>query len=139
MGADPKRENHPDHVLEALDNGYHAEIDVWFIDEKFYLGHDRPQYEVDISFLKDARLWCHAKNIEALEKMSDDNSIHCFWHQDDDVTLTSLGYLWTYPGCKITSRSICVMPESELANYNKDEINIAAGVCSDLLIDLLSV
>ena len=33
-----------------LDLGYYVEIDVWFIDEKLYLGHDYPQYETNLSF-----------------------------------------------------------------------------------------
>ena len=56
--------------------------------------------------------------------MIDNGKIHCFWHQEDDVTLTSEGYLWTYTGKQLTSNSIAVLPTTEL---NVD----VAGVCTD--------
>ena len=53
---------------------------------------------------------------------------HVFWHQEDDVTLTSRGFLWTYPGKYLTPHSICVMPER--ANYETID---CAGVCTDFI------
>jgi hypothetical protein len=29
--------------------------------------------------------------------MLEEPDIHCFWHQDDDVALTSRGFVWKYP------------------------------------------
>ena len=43
------------------------------------------------------KIWFHAKNIEAFYELLKLNIV-CFWHQNDDVTLTSNGYIWTYPG-----------------------------------------
>ena len=40
-----------------------------------------------------------------------DTSTNYFWHQTDDYTLTSRGYIWTYPGRELTQRSVMVMPE----------------------------
>ena len=34
------------------------------------------------------------------------SDIHCFRHQEDDVTLTSRGYMWTYPGKPLTEKQI---------------------------------
>ena len=68
------------------------------------------EYVGQTYFLKKDGLWCHAKNIEALNLMLREG-IHCFWHQEDDVTLTSKGYKWTYPGKQLTENSICVKPE----------------------------
>ena len=65
-GRNIERENSPEYVMEALDAGFYAEIDVWFKNKSFYLGHDESQYKIDKDFLEDSRLWCHAKNIEAL-------------------------------------------------------------------------
>ena len=124
-GKNEKLENSPSYVKKALDLGYDVEVDVWVVNDKFYLGHDNPQYEIPIEFLKNEKLWCHAKNIIALNKMLE-NDIHCFWHQEDDVTLTSKGVMWTYPGKELTSNSIQVMPEWD----NKEHKNIM-GLCSD--------
>ena len=63
----------------------------------------------------------------ALEKMSHLNC-HYYWHEDDKYTLTSKGYIWTYPGNKLINKekSICVMPEN-----NQKDIYNCAGICSD--------
>ncbi len=59
-----------------------------------------------------------------------DRWVHFFWHQDDDVTLTSRGYFWTYPGKSLTTKSIAVLPEiSEGDNFNK-----CAGICTDFVL-----
>ena len=54
-----------------------------------------------------------------------------FWHQKDDVTLTSNNYLWTYPGKKITNKSIVVLPEQ--VKYSEEELHNCYGVCSDYI------
>ena len=91
-----EQENRPDYILNAVQAGYDVEVDVWCIDGRFVLGHDLPQYEVSASWLKDLPLWCHAKNLDALQQMLE-YGIHCFWHQHDVCTLTSRGIPWCYP------------------------------------------
>jgi hypothetical protein len=130
-GPNTGKENHPDYIDEALKN-YHCEIDVWFIDNQFVLGHDVPTYPVYLSFFKNKKLWCHAKNIEALNQMLKYN-FHCFWHQNDDATLTSQNYIWVFPGRNIANnRSIAVCPEEA----NNWDISNAVGVCTDYIIKL---
>lgn len=121
------QENHPDYLLNAIEVGYDVECDVWFVDNQLYLGHDEPTYAIDNYFLRNDHFWCHAKNIPALLYMLDEN-IHCFFHDTDDVTLTSQGWIWTYPGKEITNKSVCVLPER--ANYSIIE---CYGICSDYL------
>ena len=89
------RENHPETITEAAKNNF-VEVDVWYEDNRFWLGHDKPEYEITVDFLKNDKFFCHAKNIHALHKMLE-NEIHCFWHHDDDVVLTSRGFVWKYP------------------------------------------
>jgi len=132
-GPDQERENHPDHLLSAIKMGFAVETDVWFIDDKFYLGHNDPKHEVGSQFLKDNNFWCHAKNINALYEMLKFKEIHCFWHQNDDVALTSNGYIWTYPGKELTSHSIVVMPEKYLEKWWRYKFAENAGICSDFI------
>ncbi|MFA5490735.1 MAG: hypothetical protein WC284_16265 [Candidimonas sp.] len=127
-GPNPDKENNPLYIIDSLKNGYHCEIDVWLKDGQIYLGHDCPQYQIGFDFLTKDKLWCHAKNIDALQMLIK-GKIHCFWHQTDDVTLTSNGWLWTYPGKDLTRDSIAVMPEW-VENY---DISAAYGVCSDFV------
>ena len=130
-GPDPEKENSPEYIMAALQKGYHAEVDVWFVNQKFYLGHDAPVYEVSLEFLKNDRLWCHAKNLDALHEMLKFEKIHCLWHQEDDATITSRGHIWTYPGRKIFEKSVCVMPEK--FDYSKDDLASCFGICTDLV------
>ena len=126
-GKSEKDENNPGYILNAVDKGFDVEIDVWFKNDNFYLGHDDPIFKVDKEFLGRDQFWCHAKNHEALYEMSKINC-HYFWHQEDDYTLTSKGVLWVYPGKKLTKNSICVLPE--LSNY---KIFDCLGICSDFI------
>ena len=125
-GRNPDQENKPEYIRAALFQGYDCEIDVWYVDDNFYLGHNYPQYKIEESFLYNAKLWCHAKNIQALYKMKLNPLIHCFYHETDKVAITSKGYLWTYPNNELTDKSICVLPEIQ-----KIKIDNCAGICSD--------
>ena len=129
------RENSPDYIEEALDQDFDVEVDVWYIDNQFWLGHDKPQYKVSEGFLEHSNLWCHAKNIQALYVMSKSSNIHYFWHQEDDVTLTSRGYLWTYPGKQLTEKSICVLLEFENKKSKVILPKNVAGICSDFVVN----
>ena len=125
----PKKnlENSPEYIHQTLKSGYNVEIDVRYVDGFFYLGHDTADYKIEKSFLLTDRLWCHAKNVEALEELKKLNCNY-FWHDNDDYTLTSNGFIWAYTGRKLTKNSICVLPEK--ADYK--EIN-CAGICSDFI------
>ena len=125
-GINPERENEPLYIVEALEKGFDVEIDVWWKEDGFYLGHDEPQYKVKREFLQNRKLWCHAKNIDAFYQMVDDEKIHCFSHDKDEVALTSRGYFWSLSSTKMTDKSISVMPSDYL-----DLPKNIAGVCSD--------
>ena len=127
-GKKVDEENSPKYIKKALDEGFNVEIDVWHINNDFYLGHDKPEFLVESEFLEDKRLWCHAKNLDALLNLSKIDSIF-FWHQEDDYTLTSNGFIWTYPGKKLTKKSICVLPD-----INNISFLNCYGVCSDHIV-----
>ena len=126
-GPRKELENKPRYINQALELGYDVEIDVWWKDDGFWLGHDEPQFKVNRQFLQNDKFWCHAKNIEGLYKMLDNNNIHCFFHQEDDVTLTSKGYILTYPNKQLTDNSIAVLPKELDKSLN------CYGVCTDFV------
>ena len=94
-GEKPSQENTRPYIMKAALSHY-VEVDVWFEDGTFWLGHDGPENKIDAAFLENERLFCHAKNVAALHKMLS-LGIHCFWHEKDTVTLTSRGFVWKYP------------------------------------------
>jgi len=132
-GPDPELENKPEYIDTAIYLGYDVEIDVQIIYNEIYLGHDRPQYKINIEwiYVRINKLWVHCKNIEAIEFFSyieNNNKINYFWHQEDTVTLTSKRYVWAFPGKQPIKNSIAVLPE-----IYKDPVNQCTGVCSDYI------
>lgn len=127
FGVQKESENNPNYINNALKEGYDVEIDVRYENNKFFLGHDYSQYEIDKNFLLNDKIWCHAKTNEALFELNKINA-HYFWHQEDDYTITSKGFIWTYPGKKLFSKSICVLPE--IVNYETID---CLGICSDYI------
>ena len=130
-GPNPEKENHPDYINLAETLGYNVEIDIWFINNKWYLGHDNPTYEIKYNFLFDSRFWLHAKNGEAFDKLLKDKNynFNVFWHTTEDWVLTSKKYIWTYPNKILYLNSICVLPE---LGYNGD-LNKCDGICTDFI------
>ncbi len=133
-GSQPTFENTPSYITKSLSAGFDCEIDVWKIDKQLLLGHDHPTHQTTLDFLKQKGLWCHAKNLESLTFLLE-NDIHCFWHEDDTVTLTSRGYIWTHSSKSeskylMKQHSIAVMPEW---NTSIDFITNCVGICSDYI------
>jgi hypothetical protein len=130
-GPDKQLENTVKQIDLALSKGYDSEIDVWY-DDEWYLGHDEPKQHIEFSFLMKPGLWIHVKNIDALYMLRY-SGLNYFWHQNDDYTLTSQGYIWTYPGNKLTSNSICVLPEWDDPSLSNVKNLKCFGICSDFV------
>ena len=126
-GKNPSRENDPIYIMDAVDKGYHVEVDVRSYKNNLYFGHDEPTYRVNWNILTLPEVICHAKDHKALEMLRADPRIHCFWHQDDDYTITSEGWLWVYPKKDLIQDSVCVLPE---LGFSGDILDCKA-VCSD--------
>ena len=121
-------ENSPSYIDKAIELGYDVEVDIRYISEVLYLGHDLPQYEISQSWLEERydRLWIHCKNIEAVEWFNLSDKFNYFWHHRDTVTLTSNRDIWAFPGKQPIRNSIAVLPE-----LYKDTIEKCKGICSD--------
>ena len=46
-GIQKNRENSPSYINEAIEKGYNVEVDVRYEKNKFFLGHDFNQYEIN--------------------------------------------------------------------------------------------
>jgi hypothetical protein len=128
-GIYTSRENEPEYIDYAINQGFDVEIDMWWIDGRIYLGHDNPEYEVSDEWLGERvdKLWVHCKNTELLNWIRS-TKLHYFWHENDTIALTSKEYIWAYPGKQPIKNSIAVMPE-----LYKDDIENCIGVCSDYI------
>ena len=137
-GKVEKLENSPSYIDSAIEQGYDVEIDVWYHQHEFWLGHDEPSYEVSLKWLTDRKdsLWIHCKDlisIDMLRELQIRNNVdlNYFFHDEDDCTLTSKGDLWVYPGKQPIKNSIAaVIPE-----WHQDDVSLCKGICSDNIIN----
>jgi hypothetical protein len=133
-GPDSVIENHPNQIDLCISKySMQVEIDLRIINGNYWLGHDEPIHKIDLDWLKlrSNFLWIHCKDIETLCTLRNDpdpQKLHYFWHQEDDYTITSKGYIWAYPGKEmpIQTYSIAVMPEIHCNDYSN-----YYGICTD--------
>lgn len=136
-GPISSEENNPEKIKHCLSLGYDVEIDIWNVNEKFYLGHDEPNHEVSLEFLVNKSLWCHAKNLQSLHSMLQVKNINCFWHQNDDYTLTSHGYIWVFPNKPLIKNCIALIGNNTL--YSEKELQECYAICGDSVEKYLKV
>ena len=134
-GSNKLTENTIEQIKYVIGLGHDCEIDLWYINNKIYLGHDKAENIIDLNFLLEYKkvLWCHCKNWQMLEYFNVNKiDVNYFWHQNDDYTLTSRNYIWTYPGKFYTPKSVIVMPETYLTtDLSSLVVYNAYGVCTD--------
>ncbi len=128
-GANKKLENAPEQINQTLNLDFDVEIDIYKIGNQLYTGHNEPQYPIKNDLIKNEKIWCHAKSLDSLEYLLK-NAINCFWHENDNYTLTSSNYIWTYPKKNICSNSIIVLTE----RYELPP-NDCYGICTDWPLD----
>lgn len=122
-GRDKTKENKPSHIKQVIEKGFEVEIDVWYVNNKFYLGHDMPVYEVNKGFF-DKSMWIHCKNIDAVEQLKT-TKLNWFWHEEDQMTITSLGYIWCFPEIYVDKGITVVLGKKKKVNKR------ILGVCTD--------
>jgi len=133
-GRIPQSENMPDYVNEAILAGYDVEVDAWVVtpENKIFLGHDEPEFEVNLNFLKSRfdKLWIHCKNVKALHYFLEHEELNCFHcSSNEPVVLTSKKVMWMNVKQKLMKGSVCVLPEVGANGALQD----CLGVCSDFI------
>ena len=124
-------ENDPMKIYDLLMDGYEIEIDLWYKDNKFFLGHDNAQHPIHEYFLDNSGLWIHCKDAETLEYMNTNKKhLHYFYHTNEDYILTSKGYIWCFVGKPALENSVIVMPEKGKYNWSILEKKNCI-ICSD--------
>jgi hypothetical protein len=128
-------ENTPSQINLCISRGYDVEIDVWYINGEFYLGHDNPLYKISFSYLLERKdkLWIHCKNQDALFQLNN-TGFNYFWHQEDDVTLTSQEFIWAYPNKQNSCyRNLVVLDFSVDVDFDFYSKSGVYGVCVDYI------
>lgn len=128
-GIQTERENTIDYLRQAYNMGFGVECDLQVQDGVLYFGHDEPQETADWHFLLRPYVFCHAKTVDTMQVLMNGGA-HCFWHEEDQLTLTNRGLMWCYPGVyPVHAKSIWL----DLQGYDTPcikDTNIF-GVCGD--------
>ena len=122
-GPDRMKENTPEYIMESINQGYEVEVDVWSIDDEWFLGHDKPAVKIKDDFFSN-KMWIHCKNLEAVEKLSGTN-LNWFWHDKDKLTMTNGGFIWCHSGVFVENG--IVVECGEPFKINKKIM----GICTD--------
>ena len=132
-GPKSNDENTKKSIKDCLNLGYEVEIDVWFENNKFYLGHDEPNENISLDFLNNDMFWIHLKNIDSIEPIKNLNPKNFFWHENDTLTLTSSKKIWLYPKNYINSKdAIFVLPEQDDNKFKCFNYK-CFGICTDFV------
>ena len=124
-GVNTNLENNPKQVDNVIDMGYDVEVDLRVKDRELYLGHDYSQYLIDNEWLTNRgdKLWIHAKDYESVDFLRT-TDFNWFWHDKDEMTLTSQGFIWSNIGKYFNNGITVCLDYIELPNY-------LLGVCTD--------
>jgi len=129
-GRNLEKENRPDYIKEAIEEGYNVEVDTWLFRKNFYLGHDKPTYKVSHQFFytNNSKMWIHAKNMEALEKLH--HVTNCFFHDKDQAVLTSRNKIWVYPGQPLVEDCVALIFDTT-TDYPMNKLRKCYALCTD--------
>lgn len=135
-GVYPERENKPSYIDTTLSMDYDVEVDMRFIDGKFYLGHDTPDTEVSVEWIlrRKDKLWIHCKDLYSSQKFFEMNcGVKYFCHSSDSFVLTSTNHIWVHD-LSLKLDNSCIIPlldEESIKNY-KNESEVYA-ICTDFI------
>lgn len=132
-GSVPEKENRPSYIDSAIQLGYEVEVDLRYIGDEFWLGHDFPQYKIELSWMRmrKDKIWFHCKDQESSIKLLEiDERFKFFCHSQDSFVLTSTGHVWVHDlSNKINYK--CIIPLLSIKEIESYKINDVFGICTD--------
>ena len=131
-GPNSENENQYAHIVYALNAGFDCKIDVRVHNNKLYVGHEEPIFEINFEWLENNynKLWLQCMDTSVIEKFYEldqrGDFLHYFWHQSDMLSITNKGYILSYSGEHLINRCIAMFPE-----IHDQDISKCYGICSD--------
>ena len=130
-GPIPNKENRPSYIDCALSSGYNVEVDIRCIDGKYWLGHDTPDYQVNLEWINKRKdnIWFHCKDLESSSKFTSLDAI-CFCHTSDPYVLVNNSYIWVHDLTMKLDEN-CIIPlinQFDIINFNN---KFVYGICTD--------
>lgn len=134
-GRIPESENQPEYIQDTIIIGYDVEIDVRMKEGELYLGHDYPQYKIELEWLLERRdsLWIHTKDFESLNLLID-KGLRVFFHEQERQTIiNNTNLIWSHDLGSISNKSIIPLLDLQSINRYGHLAQNVYGVCSDYL------
>lgn len=132
-GPIPDKENRPSYIDCAIQLGYDIEVDIRYINDEFWLGHDEPQYKIELTWMKlrKEKIWYHCKDLNSTIKLLElDEGFKFFCHSYDDFVLTSTGHVWVHDLSKKINNK-CVIPLLSIGEIDAYILADEFAVCTD--------
>lgn len=132
-GPIPDKENRPSYIDCAIQLGYDIEVDIRYINDEFWLGHDEPQYKIELTWMKlrKEKIWYHCKDLNSTIKLLElDEGFKFFCHSSDDFVLTSTGHVWVHDLSKKINNK-CVIPLLSIGEIDAYILADEFAVCTD--------
>lgn len=126
------KENRPSYIDCAIQLGYDVEVDIRFINNQFWLGHDEAEYKIEKTWmdLRKDKIWYHCKDLESAIQLTKFKCFKFFCHSHDNYVITSTGHLWVHD----LSRGIddtCIIPLLDLDSIKKYKHLNPFAICTD--------
>ena len=118
-------------IWDAIEDGFYVELDLWCIKNNYYLGHDKPEIQIQLTDFDHPQVFFHLKNL-FLPKLK---FADAFAINNDDYVFTLRDKLWCNYKVGYSNDSIICAPElvgstDNLDAFIKDNMG-AFGVCTD--------
>lgn len=140
-GVNPEKENRPSYIDCAIQLGFDVEIDIRYFNNDFWLGHDNPDYKVDLNWLEKRKnkLWIHCKDLKsATELIKTSINFNIFCHSSDMFVLTSSNHLWVH-NLNDTIDKNCIIPLLSLDDLKNNTHLNPYGICTDYIYECLKL
>lgn len=133
-GASCIEENTKKYIDIAIENSFDVEIDLWKLNNEYFLGHDSPDHNVTLEWLSKRRnkLWIHTKNFNAFEALLENkNKFKFFYYTSEPIVLVSNMKIWCHQHDKISNPKNCIVPLLSKTCLIKNKETNWHGVCTD--------
>lgn len=133
-----EKENTIDYINCAIKNGYEVEIDVRTKNGLLYLGHDTPDYLVDMEWMFNiiGKLWIHCKDIDSYKIVSNIKNSRYFCHTSDSFSLISTNQLWVHD-ISLKLNENCIIPLLSIEDINNFSYTEKVhAICTDYVKNL---
>ncbi|RLI47014.1 hypothetical protein DRO61_08515 [Candidatus Bathyarchaeota archaeon] len=127
-------------IMESLSKGYEVEVDVRIYKGELYLGHDERQEKVSDLWSSmtrngmwlESNLWYHCKDSGSMDYFNKSSISNYFFHDTDDFTLTSKGFIWTANLVGCYPNNTIVVAKNKEHTLSQSETN-CYGICSPFI------